>query len=215
MKSEATENEKLLPAHSVAERQFYIMVLQCAECAGGGFDRVGEEESEDGKADIWHVRCRTCGSGRQLLFDRSALLIQEGENLPVVAPVGTRSELLDVGQWLALFYTVLGAASETSDKKESRRLGYEATLCLEEALKFYPPDSELPREDAFFANASKERFHEHAEQFTRDRLYRMRERLPSLRVMCASIDEHSREETARRGRPTLRQRLGSLFGRRT
>jgi hypothetical protein len=213
-----TGKENLLPARSIAERNFYLMILPCAHCQGGPFERVSNECTGDNKVDIWYVRCRSCRTGKRLLFARSALLVEDWQEqpgqLPLVNPSAQTSELIDLGQWLALFYVIVGAAAEASDRKESQRLGYEATLCLEEALKFYPADSELPNPNAFFNENSQKRFKEHPEQFTRERLHQMRQKLPSLRVMRASLDRPPSSRPARPGKRGLWDRLRTLFSRR-
>jgi len=190
-----TDRENLLPARSIIERHFYLMVTQCEHCELGPFDLVSSERTGDDRIDIWYVRCRSCRTGRRLMFDRSKLLVEEREStesaLPVVNPTERASELLDVGQWLALFHAIISAAAEQTDRKEAQRLGYEATLCLEEALKFYSPDSELPGEEAFFTESSRRRLQEHPEQFAREKLHQMRQKLPSLRAMRAQLDDRS------------------------
>jgi len=193
--TEHTGSEQLLPSRSAAERRFYLMILTCAQCGSGPFDFVSSERSGDEHADIWYVRCRSCRAGRRLLFDRATLLVDESaagrEEYPVVNPTQQASELLDVGQWLALFYAIISATADQHDRNEVRRLGYEATLCLEEALKFYGPDGELPGPSAFFTESSTQRFREHPEQFARERLHQMREKLPSLRAMQVHLSDGS------------------------
>jgi len=210
------ESERKLPARSVSERHFYLMVLSCPACGKGPFDRVSAERSGDELADIWYVRCRSCGIGQRLLFDRTKLLVPDDESahgeLPIVNPTDEPSELLGVGQWLALFYTILHAAAAQSERGEAQRLGYEATLCLDEALKFYPPDSDLPSPEAFRNEESLARFREHPEQFARDRLLRMRQKLPSLQVMRSSLRQaRSDGEPPREPRPGWRSWWRRVF----
>ncbi len=179
--------EKLLPARSTVERHFYLMVLQCGKCGRGPFTLVRTEQTPDGREDLWYVRCRQCQQGQCLRFDREKLAVDEATNiasdLPEVNPTDHPSELIDVGQWLALFYSILNAAANQQDRKEAQRLGYEATLCLEEALKFYRDDNELPGERAVWVQASRERLKEHPEMFVRQKLLAMREKLPNIEVM--------------------------------
>jgi len=193
-----TESENLLPARSVTERHFYLMVLACDRCGTGPLDFVSSERAGNEKVDIWYVRCRSCRCGRRLVFDRSKLLVDDGntptESLPVVNPTDAPSELLDVGQWLALFYTIISSAAEQSDRKQARRLGYEATLCLEEALKFYGPGCPLPGREAFFTENSAQRVKAHPQQFTRSKLEQMRQRLPSLHVMQTQLGSGSKTD---------------------
>jgi len=214
-----THRESTLPSHSVTERHFYLMVLPCERCGKGPFKRVSSERTGDEKVDIWYTRCRACGAGRRLLFDRSKLQVEEASGepaqIPVVNPTNEASELLDLGQWLALFHAIISATAEETDRKEAQRLGYEATLCLEEALKFYPSDGELPDEKAFFTEHSRRGFRERPEQFARERLYQMRQKLPSLRVIRAHLDRGpSGEGDAVTSRPTRWARFRRWLRRR-
>jgi hypothetical protein len=70
------------------------------------------------------------------------------------------------------------AAGRSDDKLQVRRFGIQAAQCLDEALKFYLPDEELPGPVAFFNAASRERFRQHPEQFARRRLVEMKLKLP-------------------------------------
>jgi hypothetical protein len=185
-----------LPAVSVIERHFYLMVAQCSQCGKGPFKLVSTEKVPDQPVDIWYVQCRQCRAGLRLVFDRKPLLVDEiesaADSLPEVNPSDRPSRLIDLGQWLGLFHRILAAASEEKDRKESQRLGYEATLCLEEALKFYIPESDLPPAEAFWTDISKQRLREHPELFVRQRLLQMREKLPSLQVMRQAMQkDHS------------------------
>lgn len=187
--TDAMGHETLLTARSAAERQFYLMASACERCAAGPLEVVSQEQSSDGRADIWIVQCRSCRSGRRLLFDRQALQIPDSPTaaIPRVSMSNEPSTLLDVGQWLSLFYAIVAHAARESSRRNSQRLGYEATLCLEEALKFYRADNDLPGVEAFFCETSRRRFREHPEQFSRERLHQMRNKLPSLRVMQSSL----------------------------
>jgi DNA-directed RNA polymerase subunit RPC12/RpoP len=183
--------ENLLPSRSNAERHFYLMVLPCGDCGQGPFELVSSERTADQTQDIWYIRCKHCGHGRRLLFDHKTLLIDESaaitEELPMISPSEVPSALIDVGQWLALFYRIIAAAADEKDRKEAQRLGYEATLCLEEAVKFYHADSDLPPPDAVWTENSKQRLKEHPEMFIRSRLLQMREKLPSIQVMRQNL----------------------------
>jgi hypothetical protein len=181
------ESKNLLPARSGPERHFYLMVLPCPQCGQGPSELVSTEQTPEGHVDVWYVRCKACGQGQRLFFDRSCLAVEEGTSaagaLPEVNPTDQPSRLIDAGQWLALFYRILSAASEEKNRKESQRLGYEATLCLEEALKFYRPDSDLPPAQALWMESSKKNIQDRPGMFVRQKLLQMREKLPSIQVM--------------------------------
>jgi hypothetical protein len=201
---DSESNADILASRSPVERHFYLMVLQCPRCEKGPFELVSTERTPDADQDIWFARCRHCQYGQRLRFDRRALLIDESEEttnaLPEVNPSPEPSRLIDLGQWLALFFSILSKASEEADRKEAQQLGYEATLCLEEALKFYRPDSDLPPPEAVWTPASRQRLKERPELFARPRLLQMREKLPSLQVMRKSITKP--DKTAGNGHTT-------------
>ena len=102
------------------------------------------------------------------------------EEPAVVNPTDEPSRILDVGQWIMLSRMLLEAGSKEAEKGRARRLGIEAAQCLEEALKFYDElDNDLPPPEALFDDASRERFRDAPEQFSRRRLIELRSKLPT------------------------------------
>jgi hypothetical protein len=114
--------------------------------------------------------------------------------LPQVNPTNEPSRLIDVGQWVALFQHIISKAACEKDRRESQRLGYEATLCLEEALKFYDKDNDLPPTDAIWTETTREFIRQKPEGLLRQKLISMREKLPSLQVMRVSMGEAKENE---------------------
>ncbi len=98
---------------------------------------------------------------------------------PVVNSTNEPSRILDVAQWLTLFRMMTEAAGKEKNKTAARRLALEAAQCLDEALKFYEEDNDLPTNKAFFRDDSRERFRDHPEQFARQRLLDLRSKLPT------------------------------------
>ena len=89
------------------------------------------------------------------------------------------SRIIDVAQWLTLAHVIAEAASRETEKTHARQLGIDAAQCLSEALKFYDePENDLPPAEAFFHDASRRRFRENPEEFSRQRVLDMRSRLP-------------------------------------
>jgi hypothetical protein len=199
------EPENLLSARSIAERHFYLMVLQCDKCGKGSFELVSTEQTPEQHVDVWYVRCKQCRQGQRLFFDRSALAVDEAAiaagTLPEVNPTTQPSRLIDVGQWLALFYKILSAASAEKGRKEAQRLGYEATLCLEEALKFYLPDSDLPPPEALWVESSRQALKKRPDLFARQELLQRREKLPSLHVMRQAMTDQPPAQPNHNGHP--------------
>ena len=182
-----------LPAHSLAEAYLYLMATPCPQCGRGPLR--GEDarpEPGDGQARLTiPVQCGACGSQDEYVFtvptDRLSL-----EALGATGPAGRLnptdqpSRILDVAQWIMLFRMITEAASKDHNKIEARRLGYEAAQCLEEALKFYDVDNDLPPDDALFHESSRRRHREHPGEFSRERLIELRAKLPTLDAMEAS-----------------------------
>jgi len=54
-------------------------------------------------------------------------------------------------------------------------------MCLEEALKFYKDqECDLPADDAFFVESSRDHYRKNPEHFSRQRLLALRAKLPSI-----------------------------------
>lgn len=90
------------------------------------------------------------------------------------------SELIDVVGWIALYGILIEQSWQEPDKRMARRLAWEAGLCLDEALKFYPPGERYPVEAGFFTDASRARFKSFREQFDRDVVLHHRRQAPTL-----------------------------------
>ncbi len=173
--------------HSVGEAYLLLMVTSCAECGKGPLEAVSSDEVDLGGASGRRLQavCKACGRQQELVFDLTHVA-DGGESagpdaLPRINPTDEPSRAIDLAQWLMLFEAIIRKADEVADPAVSRRLGYEAAQCLEEALKFYGTDGgEWPDEAAFFHPWTRRRFREHRQVFARTRLVEMRGRLPSL-----------------------------------
>lgn len=184
-------SEAILPAHSPTEAHFYLMLQRCDACKQGALNPQAPRHRFIGAEPVCTIpaNCRQCGAACEFHFATSrwtaAQLGDAGgpEALPVVNPTEVASELIDLAQWLTLFRVITEQAARATDKQDARLLGYEAALCLEEALKFYATGEDLPPAEAFFTPVMRERFRQHPEQFSRQKLLAWRERLPSLNRM--------------------------------
>ncbi len=181
--------------HSVAEAYLLLMVTPCGACGKGPLEAAGHEAVPLDGGSVpgrrLSARCKACGHERLFLFDLSRVdpadLARPGD-LPRINPSGEPSLAIDLAQWLMLFETIVRAADRQDDPAESRRLGFEAAQCLEEALKFYPADGgEWPAESSFFHEQTLDRFRQHKHLFARTRLLDLRRRLPSLAQMAGRI----------------------------
>lgn len=177
-------------AHSLVEVHLYAALLGCRACSRRGF-RVGQADVEQDDAAIrLHVRaeCAACAEPIAFTVDASAcgpehLRPESVRRIPIVInPTGERSDLIDAGQWLTLYGMAVDSAGFPADRKLIRAALIEAGQCLAEALRFYPDDSDIPPPTAFFSAESLERFREHPEIFTRQRLIEWAGALPSSSV---------------------------------
>ena len=184
-------------AHTLSEVRYYLMVAPCTVCGKGPreIDLAPGAPGPDRRVTV-HTRCRACGDEGQEAFVVTHDASAQGPGAEVINPAGVPSEIIDLGQWLSLFYLLVESASTEESKSAARRDGYRASLCLAEALKFYG-DDELPPESAFFSEASATAFREHPEKFARQRLLDMRAKLPSHRTMAGQVarDERAPKST--------------------
>ncbi|MCH7526264.1 MAG: hypothetical protein IID39_02400 [Planctomycetes bacterium] len=186
-----------LHAHSVAEVSFYLMATPCAECGQGPLEADLPARAAGGGAAVEEVAatCRACEHQQIIRFAVTAgdEAEQGDDSHPLINPTSTPSEILDVAQWIMLFRVILETASKETDKVEARRLGFEAAQCLEEALKFYGDDNDLPPATALFHETSRARLRENPGQFSKQRLRDMRAKLPARVTMQKQVarDAHA------------------------
>lgn len=182
-----------LVAHSLAEVYLYVMATPCPACGQGPLRGAGGTEVEPDKPDLHVALAVTCGHCNQESNLTFCLPHGTGSGTPgapaCVNPTTEPSRIIDLAQWLTLFRTIAGAAEREPDKVQARHLGLEAAQCLEEALKFYQDaDNDLPEDDAFWHETSRQRFRDHPEQFAWSRLLALKTKLPSVTAMTALLD---------------------------
>lgn len=171
--------------HSVAEAYLLLMVTPCALCGKGPLQASGHESVTlpGGSGRRLTARCQSCGHEQVFIFDLADVRDSNAEATRI-NPTQEPSRAVDLAQWLTLFEAIVRAADQQTEPSESRRLGYEAAQCLEEALKFYPEgDGEWPEESAFFYDWTLDRFRQHKHLFARTRLVDLRRKLPTLTRM--------------------------------
>jgi hypothetical protein len=71
-----------------------------------------------------------------------------------------------------------GQARNMAQRAAVRKWYLLARACLDEALKFYDADNDLPPEDAFFSDTSQRQFRDRPAMFARQRLIDLRARRP-------------------------------------
>ncbi len=184
-----------LPAHTLNEVKLYLAATACQTCGAGPWIIDPIVPSAKVAIEIaFHATCHSCGATRDFVFRCENPLPSDGPQAECINPTANPSRLIDVRQWLSLFYLLIDEASRETSKPEARLKGYRAALCLEEALKFYG-DNELPPASAFFSPASAGAFHEHPERFARQRLCDLRSKLPTSGLMARNValDVHARK----------------------
>ncbi len=178
-----------LCAHTLGEARYYLMVTPCEACGKGPWEVAGADPPQPGRQVTVSARCHNCGGQRTFVFRFDHPLPSAGSEAERINPTDSPSRIIDLGQWLSLFYMLVESAASASSPTGSRRDSYRAALCLAEALKFYGDEGEeLPPAEAIVAPASLEAFHEHPEKFARQKLRDMQARLPALPAMAERID---------------------------
>lgn len=180
-------SEAPLVAHSLAEVYLYLLATPCATCGRGPLRGGEAEPCDDSAVGITVGVAATCGSCQSVTRWKfrlpGPLQAVSTDQESVVNSTSEPSRMLDVAQWLTLFRMMAEAAGKEMNKTAARRLALEAAECLDEALKFFEEDNDLPTKDAFFHDGSRERFRDHPEQFSRQRLLHLRSKLPTRWLM--------------------------------
>jgi len=190
----------LIP-HSLTEARLYVKTRRCASCGEGPLLISREAPVYDAAAHGLTVTvvCDECGQPASIRFcvaelERRGPVLSMLDELrdvsqqpaaQVINPTRRPSRLIDVAGWVML-YTMLTEAARTESVKSTsierraavRRMRIEAALCLDEALKFFDEDSDLPPREAFFTKESYGRFLDRPELYTRQRLIEMRGQSP-------------------------------------
>jgi len=185
-----------LLAHTFNEVRYYLMVTPCAQCLQGPWetDSVETPPRPDQPAAL-RAHCKHCSARRTFDLVCEFPVAQDGAGAECINPTEAPSHIIDLGQWLSLFYLLVESAATGSSKVDTRRAGYRAALCLAEALKFYT--DEMPPESAFFWPRTAEAFHEHPENFARQRLRDMQAKLPDISSMGRRVDLDERSRVRR------------------
>jgi len=179
--------DRPLDAHTLNEVQYYLTVTPCGRCGKGPLvmETSGVPAGADRSAAV-ETHCKQCGEKRSFTFRCEYEVPPDEPESHCINPTNSPSRIIDLAQWLSLFYMLVESAASAPAKPDTRRTGYKAALCLAEALKFYGAD-ELPPESAFFSPATAQAFRDHPEKFTRQRLRDMQAKLPALPKMARKV----------------------------
>lgn len=186
-----------LAAHSFNEGRYYLMVTACGECGKGPWEIDSTDPAPPGAGRVTaHARCRHCERDQDFRFLCETGDPADGARGEQINPTDEPSRIIDLSQWLSLFYMLIESGASADQRTATRHTGLRAALCLAEGLKFYT-DDELPDESAFFTEKSLAVFREHPEKFARQRLRDMQSKLPALPRMERSVDRDERGQGKR------------------
>ena len=176
-----------LQAYTANEARYYLMVTPCEACQKGPWVPVDPERLKTlGSQATIEATCKSCQAAQTFVF-RCDYPPQEGQHDPeCLNPTDAPSRIIDLEQWLSLFYMLIEAGASAKTPAQTRLQGYRAALCMAEALKFYG-DDELPPLSAFFDERTRTIFRQHPESFARQKLRALQDKLPALSTMSQRI----------------------------
>jgi hypothetical protein len=169
-----------LAAHSHVEACLYFSVIRCDACRSGALTPTFESSQyADG---AWRVfaHCTNCGAAEAYSFRVPAPPARH-DPLSSDAPINATpepSEIIDPVQWVTLAKLMSESAADTPDAGERRWRKIRAAQCLDEALKFYDDDNELPPAEALRTDDSRSAVRDHPQRYARSRLLDQRGALP-------------------------------------
>jgi hypothetical protein len=182
------ERSKPASIHGLGEAYLYARVTPCAVCAGP-LDAENADFAHDTDSRVLTLKtsCRLCDAQLEKDFSTAEVeasdfdLLADGRlappweaGSPTLNLTPDASRVIDVAGWLTLSAMVSeearragGEAGSFEARCAARRIRLVAAACLEEALKFFEDDNDLPPDDAFFRDDTRRQFWERPELFTR------------------------------------------------
>src|SRR5262249_36497388 len=156
---------------SVAEAYLYVRSMRCRACSQGPINPNDELTRREAAEGGWTLQttCAACKAGTVFHFRIDPLPTREEAQSDRINQTSRPSEAIDLLGWLSLFQSILTASEQQLDRQVARQLAWEAAQCLDEAMKFYEPEEELPSATAFFNDESRQRFRDHPQQFAKSK----------------------------------------------
>ena len=87
-----------------------------------------------------------------------------------------------------MFQQILSASGREKDKAASRELIEEAAACLDEALKFFQDQADMPPDNAFFSEPGRKAFRAHPQRYARALWASRRLQLPVEPLALPSVE---------------------------
>lgn len=172
-------------AHSVVEAYFHLQVTPCAACGHGALTVSGPFGTEHPRCVRFETVCRNCGTATPFRFETPAplspaeLRAHPQSSQAPISTVREPSRLVDPIQWVTLAHLAIESIEVTPSAAEQRWARIRAAQCLDEALKFYEDDNELPPSAALRTESSRTALHDHPQRYARSRLAALRASLPA------------------------------------
>ncbi len=156
-----------LRVHSPKELELFLEVTPCPRCGHGlTVARLPEARPEGDDRDcVLRAHCVSCNAQRTFHIR----WVQPSDDQP--------SEVVDLAQWVGLYYVYADAIDKGASPAETRQAARLAAQCLTEAMKFYGED-EMPPESAFRKPRSAAAFDSNPANFARTRLRELLAMLP-------------------------------------
>lgn len=175
---------QFLTVHSVAEAYLCLLVTPCRDCGRGPLKQRGDLTRTAAARGGWLLpaACAACGNRAELAFDIQPPPTREQAQSDIINPTSEHSQAIDLLGWVTLFQAILAESQKQTDRQMARQLAWESAQCLDEALKFYDGDNELPSVDAFFTDLGRTRFRDHPQYFARSKWRERRLLLPDART---------------------------------
>ena len=174
-------------ARTSNEARFYMMVTPCTACGKGPRGLASAQQPVAGALSV-ATQCRACERTEEFAFEIEHDTPLSGSESETINPTDKPSVIIDLAQWLSLFFLLVERANAEEDGVVSRQASFQAALCLAEAIKFYRDGEDLPEESAFFSDASRAVFREHPQKFSRRRLGDLQAKLPDMKTMARRIN---------------------------
>lgn len=178
----------IVEAHSVAEAYLYAKVTACPRCRRGMLTPI-EDLTHDDSAWRLPCECQRCRKSITLRFRIDPQPSRASAQSKVINPTDQPSRAIDLLGWLNLFQQIVTAAGRANDRVAGRELAIEAAACLDEALKFYDENNEMPPPAAFFTDVGKAALRDHPQKFARSKWIDRRMTLPKADTVTRGTAE--------------------------
>jgi len=177
-----------LPIHSLAEARLYLRIKPCSACGDGPLiaDPAGVQYHADEHLLSVPATCKACSQNNATGFDTAQietcdLTNSNWEEIPagqIINATDNPSRIIDIAGWLTLFTLLETEANSAGAPEKARQIHLCAGECIDEALKFFEPQNDLPPVNAFFSKNSRRQFRDRPERFIRQHLIDIRNKLP-------------------------------------